>query len=357
MATTLRSRVTFTLLASGATSVATAHNINVHGTSQIPDRVEVDNPNFAVVAVTSTTVQVRNDGSAAATCHVLCEYWHTIDRVFGNGALALTSPPFVPAGGSTGPGGTFWSLTGNAGLDGTQFIGTTDAVDVVFKRSSAEFMRGNAAGLAIPTTKSIEIYNTADEVTNFEKVTLGWSTNIFSVTMTKGGVGTTSRQVRMTTNDGSAIAVSDNAGLSLVGVAAGFFNVAVDVGCQFLTRVITQTTQGFLFQNSPFGSSFSAAAGTQIGVEVLSDVNQSGTAGFKGLRVNTVPTAVGSGTVFGLSVERSSTAVFQIDCKAALSVDGDTVMFLTYFSSGVVKHARVTLGADVAGQRVLQVAT
>lgn len=43
--------------------------------------------------------------------------------------------------------GNDWSITGNSGTTpGTNFVGTTDAQDVVFKRNGSEFMRGSTGG-------------------------------------------------------------------------------------------------------------------------------------------------------------------------------------------------------------------
>lgn len=50
-------------------------------------------------------------------------------------------------------GSSSWSTTGNAGTTaGTNFVGTTDATDVVFKRNSAEIFRINANGIGLNNT-------------------------------------------------------------------------------------------------------------------------------------------------------------------------------------------------------------
>jgi endosialidase-like protein/collagen triple helix repeat protein len=47
----------------------------------------------------------------------------------------------------TDPNGLFWEITGNSGtIAGTNFVGTTDAQDLVFKTAATEAMRINAAG-------------------------------------------------------------------------------------------------------------------------------------------------------------------------------------------------------------------
>lgn len=49
-----------------------------------------------------------------------------------------------------------WLTTGNSGTTaGTNFLGTTDGQDVVFKRNSAEIMRINATGLGIGSTNPL----------------------------------------------------------------------------------------------------------------------------------------------------------------------------------------------------------
>jgi hypothetical protein len=111
MTNTLREIVTATGLASGAT-LAITHHLSLNSKALVPDRVEVNAANFTVVSCTSTTLTVRNDGPAAATCNFLLEFWHTIDRVFGNAATGqLTPAPFVVTG---------------AGNPGTPLTTTTD---------------------------------------------------------------------------------------------------------------------------------------------------------------------------------------------------------------------------------------
>jgi hypothetical protein len=81
-----------------------------------------------------------------------------VDGTFGNSGEVLTSqgagvaPIWAPAGGGSG-----WSLSGNSGTDPlTQFIGTVDAVDLVFRTQNVESMRINKGGkLGINTAPSV----------------------------------------------------------------------------------------------------------------------------------------------------------------------------------------------------------
>jgi hypothetical protein len=97
---TLKSIVAFTNVAGGA-SATLPHSLSIYGTPYTPDRVTPSSTIFEIVGATTTTVTVRNTGQATASCNVLCEIWHPIDRQFGalpdDGWLPqhLTPQPFV----------------------------------------------------------------------------------------------------------------------------------------------------------------------------------------------------------------------------------------------------------------------
>ena len=108
---------------------------------------------------------------------------------------------------STGGGGTGWSLTGNAGTTaGTNFIGTTDNVDVVFKRNSIEGMRLQSGALGVTgninltaTTSSATgiifkgsnrfIHDFALAGTNGDNTFIGNQSGNFSMTGSSGSLG------------------------------------------------------------------------------------------------------------------------------------------------------------------------
>jgi hypothetical protein len=98
VATQLKNIITFTAV--GAGSQATLpHGLNVDGQGTIPDKIEFDNGEFSYVSADATDVTVQNDGAAPASVNVLCEHWHTFERVFGaTSVTALTPQPFVVEG-------------------------------------------------------------------------------------------------------------------------------------------------------------------------------------------------------------------------------------------------------------------
>lgn len=214
--------------------------------------------------------------------------------------------------------------------------------------------------LQLAVGKTLEIYNVgAPGDTNYEKGTISWATNVLTFQASAGGTGT-QRATKMLSGDGSGVQANTGGSTSFLGSGSNLHTLTTPtdgIGFYMTGRIVATTTTCLNFGNGAGGSNFSASSGTQKLARFFGTVNQSSTAAFVGLEVDVTPTSVGSGTVMGLSIKRAATEVFAIDTKAALSSDADTVMFLTYHSSGTVKHARVTLGADSGGQRVLRVAT
>lgn len=112
MTNTLKSQLTFVAVPSGGTATL-SHNIKLNGTDIEPDHLTFENQNFDWFASDATTLTIINNGTAAETGRVLCELWHTIERVFGDGSKNLPSKPFVDRGvdlntGGGGAGPTNW---------------------------------------------------------------------------------------------------------------------------------------------------------------------------------------------------------------------------------------------------------
>lgn len=104
MANTLKSQLTFTDVAPGGTATL-PHDIKLNGTDIEPDHITFENQNFDYVSSTATTLTVINNGAGVETGRVLCELWHTIERVFGDGSQNLPNKPFIDRGVNLGGGG------------------------------------------------------------------------------------------------------------------------------------------------------------------------------------------------------------------------------------------------------------
>lgn len=98
MANVLKSQLSFVGVAPGATATL-AHNLSLDNVALQPDAISIENPDFDYVSSTTTTVTVINNGPIAADCRILCEFWHSFERVFGNNATqSLTGKPFISRG-------------------------------------------------------------------------------------------------------------------------------------------------------------------------------------------------------------------------------------------------------------------
>lgn len=83
----------------------------------------------------------------------------------GSSGQVLTSNGTTSAPSWQTPTGSGWSLTGNAGTTaGTNFLGTTDNIDVVFKRNSAEQFRLTGNTFNFPTTGWFEFSDNDSDV-------------------------------------------------------------------------------------------------------------------------------------------------------------------------------------------------
>lgn len=98
MATRLKRTLTFSL-APGA-SATLVHDLDNGSVPVAPDIIFIPSPDLAVVSSDETNVVIRNDGGTLLEGAVLVEYWHTIERAFGDVAnLDLTVKPYIVVGG------------------------------------------------------------------------------------------------------------------------------------------------------------------------------------------------------------------------------------------------------------------
>lgn len=130
MTNTLKSQLSYLAVPAGGQATL-PHNIKLNGTDIQPDHIDIENPDFDYVSSTTTTVTMVNNSLVAASCRILCELWHTIERVFGDGSQNLPNKPFISRGsGGTGGGGgsTDQIFTYPAtGAEGTDFFITLPA--------------------------------------------------------------------------------------------------------------------------------------------------------------------------------------------------------------------------------------
>lgn len=180
-----------------------------------------------------------------------------------------------------------------------------------------------ASSITVPSTGGGYVtYNTADEVTNYEKATLGWSSNVLKLLLTTGGTGTPrvfSIQSAATTDfftlrnsagtklfnfENASVDATPTAKLELFrsGTSAGYIlataanalffnsNVKMDFAYNGVTVMSFDSTKSTLFS-----STLSASSGSETILRLNPTISQSGTAGYTNLYMNVTESSTGSG--------------------------------------------------------------
>jgi len=152
---------------------------------------------------------------------------------------------------------------------------------------TGDTMTGGLA-LSSAATTGLQIYNTADQTTNYERFEALWTSNFISLRTASGGTGLT-RPVVITSGNSVGISIRGSAGNSLGSIQLNAIstNVAGSIGYNFSGLINTATS------------------GTNIGLSLTPTYNQaSGTAANTDLLINRTETAVGSGAQYSIQAQR-----------------------------------------------------
>lgn len=142
-------------------------------------------------------------------------------------------------------------------------------------------------------------FNTTDEVTNYERARMYWSSNVFRIATELGGTGNT-RDLQILSG-----------GRSLLVQGASSAN-----GAYQMTAGSTSSTSGEILKLS---ATFTATSGNNVGLDVAPVLNGSGTQGYTALLVNPTETTTGSGNKL--------LADFQVGGTSKVSIKNDGVIF------------------------------
>ncbi|HET6401847.1 MAG TPA: hypothetical protein VFH95_10655, partial [Candidatus Kapabacteria bacterium] len=162
--------------ATEALRVTSAGAIGI-GTTTPSEKLNVSNGNFLLSHTGATSDTLQFQGTSTGSSNFIAgmqgattvNYTLPTSQPSANQVLTATNvtgtgPYIVTLNWSSPTGGTGWGLTGNSGTtEGTNFIGTTDNADLVFKTNSTEAMRiENTGEIGIGTnmpTAKVEISN------------------------------------------------------------------------------------------------------------------------------------------------------------------------------------------------------
>ena len=217
-------------------------------------------------------------------------YPHASNNHGAGGAMQLTAR-FVDSTGSLG--NTYQSETINlSSLPVSQWtklhvsLDTPDGYDraVVYVTANNAVPQGNTYYVddlvwqAVSTYRQgaeLELFNTKDEETNYEKARHRWDGGVYKIGTEQGGTGVIRDVVISSGGSTPSLALSNQ--------SANKFDLVAGSGIPGASQL---RLSGML----------SGASGAQTGLNIIPTVNQSGTAGYTTLLVNPTESATGSGT-------------------------------------------------------------
>jgi len=185
------------------------------------------------------------------------------------------------------------------------------------------FMRLKSSGeLSLPSinTSGFALYNTTDEVTNYERARLVWSSNVLNIFTESGGTGV-SRSILL-----SAFGAGSQSSLRINNSSSSGF--VQSSGASSTASAIIHYVNGTL----------SSTTGLQYGLQVNPTIGQGTTAGYTGLLVNAIESSVGSGAKL--------LADFQVGGASRLSISNTGTLTA---QEAVVARGNYTAAPSVAG--------
>jgi hypothetical protein len=269
----------------------------------------------------------------------------------------------VPTVITTGDFLTRWT---GAGYDGSNFIesasivmGSTGTIAATRVPSFISFQTGTDAAptvmteafrvganqaIMVPNTNTVglQLYNTVDQATNYERLNILWSANVATISTAFGGTGN-GRTLLLTTPSGASISMPAGASTGGSHRFTGFSNSLA-------------SAVGYLFG----GYTFTATSGNTVALSLTPTYNQaSGTAANTDHQILRTETAVGSGDQFFLTAGTAALGTqFSINNRGGVAVSyqslsGAGAVNITnysteYTSTGVAQA--LTLADGRAGQ-------
>ena len=160
--------------------------------------------------------------------------------------------------------------------------------------TAAEFTGANE----LQTGGTLALYNTADQVTNYERLRMYSSSDVYYLMSELGGTGT-ARAIHLRIN-------SSSTDFTLQGSA--------------IRALVTGSTGTAGAGSFGVTGTFTASSGTQTNTTLYPTINQTSTAGYTGLLMNVTETATGSGAKNLVDLQVGSVSKFKVDNTGVATV-------------------------------------
>lgn len=211
----------------------------------------------------------------------------------------------------------------------TLTVGPTGAFGIDFRTSNVVRTKLATDGsLSFDNTASasgVSLYNTSDQVTNYERLRMYWSGNILNIRNEQGGSGS-NRAIVLVAN-GSSISVGNTGN-------GGFINI--DRGASSSS-----------FSTAGITGAYTNSSGINNGISSLNTFNQSGTAGYRSLWISPYEQATGSGAKLLIDAGTNSAANGGGTHTSKFSVSNTGEIF----SDGLAEYTDNTAAKAALGNR------
>jgi len=191
-------------------------------------------------------------------------------------------------------------------------------------------------------SNGIVLYQTADRTTNYNRLVIEDTGSFYDIKNEIGGTET-AQNIRIIAGDGtSGFSVTTDAVSQFMGASSSIHTIrnnANNYGLALQGRLQAATDRPiFRIYNDPTsGTGLSAASGTQYGMEIELDVNQSSTAGYTGLFFDVTETSTGSGNALFMHAQVGGVDRFRVFNSGSTFVGNTNVVSTsspTYLSIG-----------------------
>lgn len=257
----------------------------------------------------------------------------------GSGSGSVTSVSVVSANGFAGtvadptttPAITIsTSITGillgdGTGVTGLSSTGTGDVVRATSPTLVTPILGvASATSLTLPVSSSgLLIYNTADQVTNFELFTASWIANVITLQPTAGGTGTVRNMAVGQSSNGASTAIR-----------GGFASITLANTSPHIAFSRALSNSATLVSISYTGTQ---SSGSNTCISITPTYNQSGTAANSDLFINRTETALGSGANLLIDAQVATVSKFSV------SNTGNIINAGTIASTGAITSGGVAV--------------